>query len=336
MEGNQNASREARRFLADHVRSDWNWPPITSPGSSADPTSISFISVTETQARHYGTSSPSASEDETNGGAGSSNTANPYKFDSPEGVGTAVTVLKEERRRKRKRREVEEMAWNEGLACFVRRRDAWTGVEGLRAKRRSHAETAAEARTAQAKGSAAEEVGETNSAPAGGDERMDVEPDVEPAESTEPTQPTDSLDADSDLDLVPLARPFLPHNPIRQGINPKSYSEIYSKVVLSSRSPSVPINLADMTRAIVQGWKDAGEWPPKSGPLEPLAGSRRKAVTAAATSPRADRGGDGGAFLAHHPHVKRGVESVRRVFRLSGSHGSGTPQPPVQGGVGGG
>ena len=40
----------------------------------------------------------------------------------------------------------------------------------------------------------------------------------------------------------------------------------------------MPINLADVTRALVCGWKDEGEWPPKQtavGMLDPLVGRRR-------------------------------------------------------------
>jgi hypothetical protein len=42
------------------------------------------------------------------------------------------------------------------------------------------------------------------------------------------------------------------------------YSSLYDKVVVQSLQPSCPVNLADMMRACVVGWKRDGEWPPKS------------------------------------------------------------------------
>ncbi|KAL5338826.1 hypothetical protein BJX70DRAFT_188652 [Aspergillus crustosus] len=52
-------------------------------------------------------------------------------------------------------------------------------------------------------------------------------------------------------------------NPIRASITPAMYPSIYSKVVIQGLTPTVPINLADMTKAMVQGWKADGQWPPK-------------------------------------------------------------------------
>jgi len=42
------------------------------------------------------------------------------------------------------------------------------------------------------------------------------------------------------------------------------YGSLYDKVVAQSLQPSCPVNLADMLRACVVGWKRDGEWPPKS------------------------------------------------------------------------
>lgn len=74
------------------------------------------------------------------------------------------------------------------------------------------------------------------------------------------------------------------------------YPEIYNKIILQSRTPSIPINLLTLINALVQGWKDDGEWPPKPGPLE-------KSFTR-------KKGGDGS--------LRSGVKAVGRVLRLTG------------------
>ena len=73
-------------------------------------------------------------------------------------------------------------------------------------------------------------------------------------------------DQEEELDepLVPVAPPFIPSsNPVRATITPTIYPSIYSKVVVQGLTPTVPINLADLTKAMVQGWKSDGQWPPK-------------------------------------------------------------------------
>lgn len=87
------------------------------------------------------------------------------------------------------------------------------------------------------------------------------------------------------------------------------YPEIYNKIILQSRTPSVPINLLTLLRALVQGWKDDGEWPPKPGVLEKSFTTRRK------------RGGSGGG--GGEGSLKSGVKAVGRVLRLTSSGGGG-------------
>ncbi|OAK93659.1 hypothetical protein IQ06DRAFT_287784 [Phaeosphaeriaceae sp. SRC1lsM3a] len=118
------------------------------------------------------------------------------------------------------------------------------------------------------------------------------------------------------FDVVPVAPRLLNDNPIRESITPKAYPDIYQKIVVSSRTPSVPINLADMTKALVQGWKDSDEWPPRTALLDPLAGKKRS-ITGAALN------GQHGGFINRHPHLEKGVDSVRRIFHLNG-HAQGT------------
>ncbi|KAJ5928394.1 hypothetical protein N7466_007350 [Penicillium verhagenii] len=76
----------------------------------------------------------------------------------------------------------------------------------------------------------------------------------------------DEEEYDEELDepLIPVAPPFLsPENPIRATINSSIYPSIYTKVVVQGMTPTVPVNLADLTKAMVQGWKADGQWPPK-------------------------------------------------------------------------
>lgn len=47
------------------------------------------------------------------------------------------------------------------------------------------------------------------------------------------------------------------------------YPVVYDKVVTSGITPTVPINLKDITRSCVEGWKREGQWPPQPTAPEP-------------------------------------------------------------------
>jgi hypothetical protein len=223
-------------------------------------------------------------------------------------VSAAVQSKAQGRKRKRKAILESEMTWNEGLACFVRRRDVWTGAATVQ----KHGTNGHPANSPPLV-SAQEVASPSASGHASSSETSrETNPSSIPSVPFHEEEPVETL--------IPLPPPLLANNPIRDSITPKIYPEIYNKVVVSARTPSVPINLSDMTRALVQGWKDNGEWPPKSGPLDPLVG--RKRSTLGKHSHSGTR--DDGPFLAHHPHVKKGVESVKRIFHLSGNHANGT------------
>ncbi|KAG4219318.1 hypothetical protein PC116_g32201 [Phytophthora cactorum] len=55
-----------------------------------------------------------------------------YRFDTPDAVGTSVKVAALAKSAKRRRAVRSEMEWNQGLACFNARRDAWTGAKAAR------------------------------------------------------------------------------------------------------------------------------------------------------------------------------------------------------------
>jgi hypothetical protein len=123
--------------------------------------------------------------------------------------------------------------------------------------------------------------------------------------------------------LIPLAPPLLPTtHPVRARITPASYPEIYSKIILQSRTPSVPINLGTLLAALVAGWKADDEWPPKPSATALLEKSigRKKASASGATAHRAQRRDGEGEGLRHG--VKAAVGRVLRLGALSSSHSS--------------
>ncbi|KAF1917170.1 hypothetical protein BDU57DRAFT_450413 [Ampelomyces quisqualis] len=287
MESNQTAARAAKRFLQDRVRNDWSYPDAPPVWSASDE------EVRDAQqfcARYYGESEssdsgPGAEAEAGHGagtgagtGAGAGAGAAPYKFDSPDSIGPAVAQMREARRTRRRERLEDEMRQNEGLSIWIHRRDVWTGAASvIKYGTRRRANSAT------------------------------------PPPSASPP-PDDAVPGT--LDVVPVAPRLLEANPIRASITPKAYSDIYQKIVVSSRTPSVPINLADMTKALVQGWKDSDEWPSRAALIDPLVGKRRGVPGAAVTSQQA-------GFITRHPHLEKGVDSVKRIFHLNGhSHGS--------------
>ncbi|KAB8254093.1 hypothetical protein BDV32DRAFT_21666 [Aspergillus pseudonomiae] len=100
-------------------------------------------------------------------------------------------------------------------------------------------------------------------------------------------------------------------NPIRASITPAMYPSIYSKVVVQGLTPTVPINLADVTKAMVQGWKADGQWPPKPA-------TTNLVLQDTATVPKTAEDGQPSS-----PESKRRsgvVGAVRKVLHFSGFH----------------
>lgn len=118
-------------------------------------------------------------------------------------------------------------------------------------------------------------------------------------------------------------------NPIRASITSSMYPSIYSKVIVQSLTPTVPINLADVTKAMVQGWKADGQWPapPKhtSIVLQDDASVRKKDDSKAGVGVAGAAGAAGaagsGASSPEAVKKKSGVASaVRKVLHFSGFH----------------
>ena len=200
----------------------------------------------------------------------------PYRYENPDAVAAALTRKQGKRRKLLK----DEIQYNEGLRIFHARRNAWTGAVRERPKRRAGPPSSPNGNK--------KKHSRNNSLNLNFDFELDTPLDrsrsASPAsashvstppsaisdqteENTDsvvqhPVEPTSDIDVDP---LLPVAPPLLPRtNPVRAAITPSMYPTIYSKVVIQSLTPSVPIPLPDMTRAIVQGWKDEGNWPPKT------------------------------------------------------------------------
>ncbi|KAI1753084.1 hypothetical protein F4782DRAFT_97261 [Xylaria castorea] len=215
-----------------------------------------------------------------------------YRFETPDAVGSAVKATELARSAKRRREARAEMEWNSGLACFSARRDAWTGAKVVRirpkpiestptspaAKRLSFWRLSNSSSPSSPTDSPAEStVGTAPLSPSGtrtsGDTTALSSVDTEPKElktkedsSQYPVQT-----------LLPIPPPLLPAaNPMRASITPASYTAIYDKIIVHALTPACPVNLADVLRACVVGWKRDGEWPPRPIEVPPVVAVRKK------------------------------------------------------------
>lgn len=210
----------------------------------------------------------------------------PFRFANPEAVGKAVRTSIETKRTRRRRALREEATWNQGLACFEARRDAWTGARIVRVKPKPPAPVSPTStrrifwRHHRTESSASHSAGTSGSPPApasplrptttSNSQQTDTssEPDsakngggVQSTVSQESTGPPSPYPVET---LLPVPPPLLPpQNPMRASVTPSMYASLYDKVVVQNLQPSCPVNLSDMLRACVVGWKRDGEWPPK-------------------------------------------------------------------------
>lgn len=245
-----------KKYLGEIVQDDWKWPPPPEPESAVDTTQSEEGDPADLlwKERDEWLSNASDSEaDPTTALKSPMSTISersPFRFDNPDDVGDSIQKTAQDRKRRRKKRLVEEIeGGNEGLRCFIERRDAWTGARHVKRPKRT---ASPPKRQSQSSG--------------GGSSTA-----VEELEETEASE-------DEDVE-IPLGPPLLPTtNALRKSIRPESYNTIYDKVVLQQRTPSCPINLKDVTRSCVQGWKRDGSWPPKSVPESPTTRRRRLSV----------------------------------------------------------
>ena len=211
-----------------------------------------------------------------------------YRFGSPDAVGTALFS----RKRRRANRLSRELANNPGLAVWHARRNAWTGAVDVRVSAPTQAgsldvppaaagptrETSPALATLRRlevdalRAHSAESAAAPKSPALAGDTGEEKYPRTSLSGADDPSNPLQTT-------VTPLAPPILPpSHPARAGITPAAYLTIYARCVHDGVPPRVPVNLADMSRALVQGWQDEGEWPPRPSRagLEPLAGTGRR------------------------------------------------------------
>jgi hypothetical protein len=244
-----------KKFLTEKVRTDWKWewprpPPDSDSSPLKSPNVERLTSLGENwKERDEWLSGGSENEEgapiPTTISSPDTPTPNgkhsPFRFESPDGVGETVKRTVYERKRRRKKRLAEEMAWNEGLRCFVGRRDAWTGARRV-------------------------------SKPGMGFSPLKPTPTAQ--RSSLSSEDEDDWEEDIEIPIAPAILP--PENAMRASILPTAYNTIYDKVVVQALTPSCPMNLKDVTRSCVQGWKRDGEWPPKGTAQEPAKKKGRK------------------------------------------------------------
>ncbi|KAH6688291.1 hypothetical protein F5X68DRAFT_78848 [Plectosphaerella plurivora] len=274
----------------------------------------------------------------------------PFRFDSPESVGTAVRQSAAEKQARRRRQVREESEWNEGLACFEARRNAWTSAKTMRVRpkpsspslslsslspRRLFSRNSPPAGTSplqqrQSHDAAAAAVAVASD---GSENPKDPRPELSAQRSKESTHSAASGASARPhriQTVLPIPPPLLPpNNPMRASITPSVYISLYEKVILHNLTPSCPVNLSDMMRACVAGWKRDGEWPPRPSAPEPTLVAIRK-------KKRASVGGEGARrlsipFLGRNERTegddggRRGIRnSLQRVFGMGG-HGIASP-----------
>jgi len=205
--------------------------------------------------------------------------ASPFRFDSPDAVGAAVRDSIETKRARRRRAVREETKWNPGLACFEARRNAWTGAKTVRVKPKPQSPVSPSStrrlfwRHHRSQSSVSQSAIITSGSPP---PTSPLQPaatrtsTTTASESDSGVQRTTSQESNAPAILypvqtvIPIPPPLLPpQNPMRASVQPSMYGSLYDKVVVQSLQPSCPVNLADMLRACVVGWKRDGEWPPR-------------------------------------------------------------------------
>lgn len=295
--GHQHEStREARRMLQQKTRNDWDYPSAphpNTPAANGDAKAAVTAHVVDTGAvketaldfapagwreRAYSDieTTESEAEDSSNG---IMNMIKSKRRPPPPPPPVDPDTLAERRQKSMKRRQdrfEEEMTWNVGLAHFSAQRNAWTAAR----TRVSGTSPTPEVRTSQDEGA---------------------------ADASVTTSTTIPIAEDAGV-YLPIAPRLLPDHPVRARITPSTYSEIYTKVIIGGRTPTVPINLQDCTNALIHGWKEEGNWPPKTAEPEPSATRKKEGNTATTTATATGSPG-------RHPHLRAGVHAVTKVLR---------------------
>ncbi|KAM5348566.1 hypothetical protein ACJ41O_008390 [Fusarium nematophilum] len=222
----------------------------------------------------------------------------PFRFDNPNSVGSTVQAAILAKRAKRRRAVRKEMEWNEGLACFEARRNAWTGARTVRIRQKPASPPAVSPRSPRRfffrrsmsgspPGSNASPIPpQTSDGSDGSSFARSDELRKQQSNNTTPSTPPSNRSYPVEV-LLPLAQPLLPpNNALRASITPSVYLSLYDKVIIHSLQPSCPINLSDMLRACVSGWRRDGEWPPRPSMAPPAPVAKKKKPKKPSTPPQ--------------------------------------------------
>ncbi|PKS12262.1 hypothetical protein jhhlp_001562 [Lomentospora prolificans] len=212
-----------------------------------------------------------------------------FKFESPETVGETIRAKVLSKKEKRRRAVKEEATWNVGLACYEARRNAWTGARTVRLRKKPVSPTSGfSPRRLFFRSPPATPLSSSPTERKSGDSGTVLSDISDPhKDATAPlaiskkqtksstiSAPSTPLPVET---IIPVAPPLLPpSNPMRASISPAVYPALYDKLVLNGLTPSCPVNLSDMIRACVCGWKRDGEWPPKATMAPPPIAIRKK------------------------------------------------------------
>jgi Protein of unknown function (DUF4050) len=303
---NSEAAKSAKRLLLSVIRDDWTYPPVE-PQMTLDSAGREPLDY---RIREEGSSDAEAHSDEPYDGRDPMvfTDSDPYKFENPDSV--AMTIG--ERKRKRRRLVKDELGWNEGLRTWVDRRNAWCGAVEQRPRKRT-----AEMGNAQDGG---------YELPPTLDSSIPLSPLSQMSASSSsvadsgPTYEEDEVLNGPEEDqgpLLPVYPSLIPEeNLIRCSIKPTMYPVIYSKVVLQSLTPTVPVRLPDMIGALVQGWKSEGNWPPKSAvPSASIIQEGGRRTSELLKFRRRENA------AAEKGRMRKGVGAVKKVLGLRNSNG---------------
>jgi hypothetical protein len=261
------STRAARRAVLSLVRNDWEYPPATTNDSNK----------AQREPIGYRIREESHSDLEAEEVFARRRTKNdPYKFESPDSIGVHVA----ERKRKRRRLLEEELQWNEGLRTWSERRDAWTGA--VKQKPRNHLPQSSKSNEKDSryhKSRLSQSITHERNTSGSTDGSWPLSPSsLAQGESSSIDSMADSPSAPIDPNnpfsqegpWLPIYPPLIPEeDSVRLRIKPAAYTTIYSKIVVQSLAPNVPIPLTHMISALVEGWKAEGNWPPPPSMLSP-------------------------------------------------------------------
>ncbi|KAI9848985.1 MAG: hypothetical protein M1837_005876 [Sclerophora amabilis] len=306
-------AQQTRREIAEKVNEDWEfeWEPSTRTDSDnlANDSRTSQILAAESnptdgvpnlpyRLRSFSSNSNSSSSSRSQSPTASFShpeKESSYKFETPDSVLPVISSRRLRNHHKKRRLLEEQMTWNAGLSHWAARRDAWSGGRVERHQK--------------------------------------PPPQQYPSHSlsrdecpTSFTSAHEELSQSTTTEVVPVHAPLLPQShPIRAAITPAAYPQIYSKVVLRSLAPNIPINLADMTGALVAGWKADGDWPPKGTGEREVAIARRKGggKGGGGDGNRGEAGAEAEGRGGRRSSVKGKMKKVL-ALRLGSSGGSGT------------